>query len=62
MSRRLELRDEWKQSKPGNEWVYDAIDEDHDRRFSPDEYREFQALKQKHQDWKERLKAKVSGK
>jgi len=55
-------RDEWNQSKPGYEWVFDAIDEDQDGRVSPDEYREFQAFKQKHKDWQERLKAKVGGK
>jgi hypothetical protein len=55
-------RDEWNQSKPGYEWLFDAIDEDQDGRISPDEYREFQAFKQKHKDWQERLKAKVGGK
>ena len=55
-------RDEWNQAKRGYEWAFDAIDEDQDGRISPDEYREFQAFKQKHQDWQERLKAKVGGK
>jgi FtsZ-binding cell division protein ZapB len=41
---------------------FDAIDEDKDGRISPDENREFQAFKQKHKGWQERLKAKVSGK
>jgi len=41
---------------------HDAIDEDKNGRISPDEYLEFQAFKQKHQDWQVRLKAKVSGK
>jgi hypothetical protein len=55
-------RDEWNQDKRGYEWVFDAIDEDQDGRISPDEYREFQVFKQKHKDWQERLKVKVSGK
>ncbi len=28
-------------------------------RISPDEYREFQAFKQKHKDWQEQLKVKL---
>jgi hypothetical protein len=55
-------RDEWNQDKLGYEWVFDAIDEDKDDRISPEEYREFQAFKQKHKDWQERLKAKNGGK
>ena len=55
-------RDEWNQSKRGYEWVFDAIDDDKDGRISPDEYREFQAFKQKHKDWQELLKAKIGGK
>ena len=55
-------RDEWNQDKRGYEWVFDAIDEDKDGRISPEEYREFQAFKQKHKDWQERLKAKIGGK
>ena len=55
-------RDEWNQDKRGYEWVFDAIDEDKDGRISPEEYREFQAFKQKHKDWQERLKAKNGGK
>lgn len=54
-------RDEWNQEKRDYEWVFDAIDEDKDGRISPDEYREFQAFKQKHKDWQERLKAKIGG-
>jgi hypothetical protein len=52
-------RDEWNQAKRGYEWAFDAIDEDQDGRISPDEYREFQAFKQKHKDWQQRLKAKL---
>lgn len=53
-------REEWNQSKPGYEWVFDAIDQDRDGRISPSEYREFQILKQKHPDWQERLKHRFS--
>jgi len=52
-------RDEWNRSKPGYEWAFDAIDADGDGQISPAEYREFQAFKQKHSDWQERLKARL---
>lgn len=52
-------REEWNQAKRGYEWVFDAIDEDKDGRISPAEYRKFQAFKQQHPDWQERLKAKM---
>ena len=55
-------REEWNQSKPGYEWVFDAIDEDKDSRISPAEYREFQAFKQKHADWQQLLKTRIGGK
>lgn len=55
-------REEWNQDKRGYEWAFDAIDEDKDGRISPDEYREFQAFKQKHKDWQERLKTKIGNK
>ena len=55
-------RDEWNQDKRGYEWVFDAIDEDKDGRISPEEYREFQAFKQKHKDWQERIKTKIGNK
>lgn len=55
-------REEWNQSKPGYEWVFDAIDEDKDVRIAPSEYREFQAFKQKHADWQQLLKAKLGNK
>ena len=55
-------RDEWNQAKRGYEWVFNAIDEDHDGKISPDEYRAFQAFKQKNSDWKELYKAKLGGK
>jgi hypothetical protein len=55
-------RDEWNQAKRGYEWAFDAIDEDKDGRISPAEYREFQAFKQKHKDWQERLKARLGSK
>jgi hypothetical protein len=50
-------RDEWNRSKRGYEWAFDTIDADEDGRISPAEYRGFQAFKQKHPDWQERLKA-----
>jgi hypothetical protein len=49
-------REEWNQAKRGYEWVFDAIDTDHDGRVSPEEYRDFQTLKQKNPDWQKRLK------
>lgn len=55
-------RDEWNQAKRGYEWAFDAIDEDKNGRISPAEYREFQAFKQKHADWQQRLKAKLGNK
>ena len=55
-------RDEWNQAKRGYEWLFDAIDDDKDGKISPAEYREFQAFKTKHVDWKERLKSKLDGK
>jgi len=50
-------RAEWNRDKPGYEWVFDAIDDDGDGRVSPGEYRGFQAFKQRHPDWEQRLKA-----
>lgn len=50
-------RAEWNQAKPGYEWLFDGIDADKNGRISPDEYREFQAFKQKHPDWQQRLRA-----
>ncbi|MBU6302489.1 MAG: FAD-dependent oxidoreductase [Verrucomicrobia bacterium] len=52
-------RDEWNEAKRGYEWAFDGIDKDKDGRISPEEYRGFQAFKQKHKDWQERLKAKA---
>ena len=52
-------RDAWNQAKRGYEWAFDGIDTDRDGRISPDEYREFQAFKQRHPDWQERLKAGI---
>ena len=51
-------RDEWNRDKPGYEWVFDAIDDDEDGRISAVEYRGFQAFKQRHKDWQQRLRAK----
>lgn len=50
-------RDEWNQAKRGYEWLFDAIDSDHDGKISPGEYRAFQAFKQKHAGWQALLKA-----
>jgi len=55
-------RDEWNQDKRGYEWLFDAVDKNKDGKISPEEYREFQAFKQKHKDWQERLNAKIGGK
>ncbi len=49
---------EWNKAKPGYEWMFPAIDKDKDGKISAAEYKEFQAFKQKHADWKELLKAK----
>jgi len=54
-------REEWNRSKRGYEWVFDAIDRNRDGRISPDEYREFQTFKRKHDDWQERLRASSDG-
>ncbi len=52
-------RDEWNQDKRGYEWVFDGIDEDKDGRISPEEYREFQAFKQKNKDWQDIFKGQL---
>ena len=54
--------EEWNQDKPGYEWVFPVIDKDKDGKVSAAEYKEFQAFKQKHSDWKELYKAQLSGK
>lgn len=53
---------EWNKAKPGYEWVFPAIDKDHDGKVSAAEYKEFQIFKQKHADWKERLKDQIGSK
>jgi hypothetical protein len=55
-------REEWNQSKPGYEWVFDAIDEDRDGRISPSEYGHFQSFKRSHADWQDRLRERLKGK
>lgn len=52
-------REEWNADKRGYEWLFDAIDTDKDGKVSADEYRTFQAFKQKHADWQSQLKAKL---
>jgi hypothetical protein len=52
-------RDDWNRSKPGYEWVFDAIDADRDGRISPAEYRDFQSFKRQHEDWLQRLKSRL---
>lgn len=55
-------RDDWNRDKRGDEWAFDAIDEDHDGRISVMEYRDFQAFKQKHgTEWRQQLKAHRRG-
>ena len=46
----------WNADKPGYEWLFPAVDKDKDGKVSADEYREFQAFKQKHPDWQKLLK------
>jgi hypothetical protein len=55
-------RDEWNEAKPGYEWLFPAIDKNKDGKISADEYNEFQAFKQKHADWQERIRAELDGK
>jgi FtsZ-binding cell division protein ZapB len=38
------------------------VDKNKDGKISPEEYREFQAFKQQHADWQQRLKAQLGTK
>jgi hypothetical protein len=49
-------QEEWNDDKPGYEWLFTAVDKDQNGKVSADEYREFQAFKQKHSDWQKLLK------
>jgi FAD dependent oxidoreductase/EF hand len=53
--RAWDSREEWNAEKRGYEWLFDSVDKNKDGKISAEEYREFQAFKQKNADWKQRL-------
>ncbi|MCX7006452.1 MAG: FAD-dependent oxidoreductase [Kiritimatiellaeota bacterium] len=54
--------EEWKQGKPGYEWLFPFIDANSDGKISSEEHRAFQDYKRKNPDWATALKKKLSNK